>query len=307
LLLFLHSGNLTDSEPDSFYSSLHAAGRMLGTRSLAATASKAPPTNVIVVYALFLGGAFAMYHLVAAGEFSSILTMAVMFQCLAFALLGMQTFASGSSVGISARALGLDAVALVCRLSSTTWLQGYLPVDESGDWFYQAVDICSLVTVLWLLHRVLVAQRSTYQANEDSFPFVPMMLVAFLLASLLHADMNARPLFDALWMAGLFVSVFAVLPQLWLINQNGGKVDSFTAHYIAAMALSRAVSGIFMWYARFDITCVEWVDGFSHAIWAILSAHFLHMVLLADFAYYYVKGVTKQGLACTLELGSDLV
>jgi len=272
-----------------------------------AATNKSPPISVVTVYTIFFGGTFAMYHLIAAGEFSSILTMAVMFQCLAFALLGMQTIYSGNSVGISARALGLDAVALACRLSSTTWLQGYLPVDESGDWFYQAVDICSLVLVLWLLHRVLVTQRSTYQAHEDSFPFVPMMLVAFVLAALLHADMNARPLFDALWMAGLFVSVFAVLPQLWLINQNGGKVESFTAHYIAAMALSRALSGTFMWYARFDVTCVEWVDGFSHAIWAILSAHFLHMVLLGDFAYYYVKGVTKQGLGCTLEIGCDMV
>jgi len=280
---------------------------MVSGGSLTAAVNKSPPTNVVVVYALFIGGAFAMFHLIGQGEFSSVLTMAVMFQCLAFALLAMQTFSSGKSVGISARSLGLDAVALVCRLSSTTWLQGYLPVDESGDWFYQAVDISSLVMVLWLLYRVLVTQRSTYQAHEDSFPSVPMLLVAFLLAALLHADMNARPLFDTLWMVGLFVSVFAVLPQLWLINQNGGKVQSFTAHYIAAMALSRALSGTFMWYARFDVTCVEWVEGFSHAIWAILTAHFMHMVLLTDFAYYYVKGVTTQGLGCTLELGSDMV
>ena len=33
---------------------------------------------------------------------------------------------------------------------------------------YQAVDACSLLLVLFLLHRVLAAERRTYQAQEDS-------------------------------------------------------------------------------------------------------------------------------------------
>merc|ERR1719517_393212 len=111
-----------------------------------------------------------------------------------------------------------------------------------------------------------------------------MILGCFILAALFHADMNARPLFDALWMAGLFVSVVAVLPQLWLISKTGGHVEALTSHYIAAMAISRILSGTFMWHARFDITCDQWVEGFNHAIWAILGAHVLHLVFLADFA-----------------------
>merc|ERR1719266_1691099 len=130
-----------------------------------------------------------------------------------------------------------------------------------------------------------------------------MALGCFVLAALFHADMNARPLFDALWMAGLFVSVVAVLPQLWLIAQTGGHVEALTSHYIAAMAVSRILSGTFMWHARFDITCDPWVEGFNHAIWVILSAHFLHVLLLGDFAYYYVKAVLKGGLDCRMELG----
>merc|ERR1719476_460252 len=105
-----------------------------------------------------------------------------MMQCLAFALLGLQVMAAGSVKGISARALALDALAIVCRLSSTTWLHGYLPVDASGDWFYQAIDVCSLLLVLWLLRQVLVEHRSSYEAKEDSFPVLPMTLGAIVLA-----------------------------------------------------------------------------------------------------------------------------
>lgn len=268
---------------------------------------KAPPTRVLVAYAVFIKAAFVVHHLVAEGALSSILTLSVMVECLAAALLGLQVVSSGSAAGISARSLALDALAICLRLSSTLWLNGYLPVDASGDWVYQTVDVCSLAIVLWLLHAVLVARRDSYQKQFDTFPIEALVLVAFLLAALLHADMDSRPIFDTFWMAGLFIGVIAVLPQLWLITRTGGSVDALTSHYIAAMALSRLLSGIFMWIAREDITCEPWFAGVSHAIWAILVAHALHLLLLADFAFYYVKAMATQGLSCRFELDPSCI
>jgi len=264
------------------------------------------PTHIMGVYAVFLGLVLAMYHLVANGSFSSILTIAVMIQCLGFALLTIQALSSGSAAGISARALGMDAFALCCRLSSTLWLHGYLPVDASGDWVFQAVEICTLTLIVGLLYYVLVQQKSSYQSEADSCPVVPLILGSLMLAALLHADLNARPVFDTLWMTGLFSDVVAVLPQLWLIARTGGRAQALTSHYIAAMALSRILSGLFMWAARHDITCAAWVSGVNHAIVAILAAHVLHLVLIADFGYYYLKAITMKGLTSSVEMGDDL-
>lgn len=261
-----------------------------------------PPTQVLVAYGIFILGAGAVWHLVADGEFSSILTMSVMLQCLGVVLLGLQVMLTGSACGVSARALTLDAIALCCRLSSTVWLNGYLPVDASGDYVFQAIDICSLGFILCLLYQVLVVRRHTYQAEDDSLPISLMVVGSLILAALLHGNMNSRPIFDTLWMAGLFVSTVAVLPQLWLITRTGGRVEALTSHHIAAMAASRALSGIFMWHARGDITCVQWITGWNHAIWAILGAHLLHMILLGDFAYYYIKAVIARGLDCRIEI-----
>ena len=60
-------------------------------------------------------------------------TMAVMVQCLAISLLCQQTVASGRAAGLSAHALGPEAGSLTLRLTSATWLDGYLPVDTSDD------------------------------------------------------------------------------------------------------------------------------------------------------------------------------
>jgi hypothetical protein len=258
--------------------------------------------QVTVAYGFFALSAIAVWHLVADGAFSAILTLSVMIQCLALVLLAMQLISTGSANGISAQALILDALALCCRLSSTLWLNGYLPVDASGDHIFQIIDLTSLGIVIWLIYQVMVVRHKSYQVEQDSLPTTPMTVAAFLMAAMLHGNMNGRPIFDTLWMAGLFVSVIAVLPQLWLITRTGGKVEALTSHYIAAMAASRALSGIFMWHAREDITCIAWVTGFNHAIWAILGAHFLHLILLGDFGYYYIKAVATKGLNSRLEI-----
>merc|ERR1719253_2570863 len=228
-----------------------------------------------------------------------------MVQCLGMVLLGLQVMSTGSASGISAKALSLDAFAICCRLSNTVWLNGYLPVDASGDWIFQAIDVGSLAVLVWLLYQVLVVKRHTYQAEEDTLSIVPLVVGSLMLAALLHGNMNMRPLFDTLWMTGLFVSAVAVLPQLWLVTKNGGRVEALTSHYVAAMALSRILSGIFMWHARHDLTSEPWINGFMHASYAIIAAHILHMLLLGDFAYYYLKAVLAGGLNCRIETMQD--
>jgi len=258
-------------------------------------ASNSLSCNLLIAYGVFILSAGTVWHLVADGRFSSILTMSAMVQCLAVVFLGLQLFSTGSASGISARALSLDALAICCRLSSTLWLEGYLPGDASGDYIFQVIDICSLVVLAWLLHQILVVKRHTYQAEEDSMPILPLLKGALILAAMLHGDMDDYPTFDTLWMAGLLTSTVAVLPQLWLITKTGGCAEALTGHYIAAMAVSRVFSGMFMWSARNDLKCIPWIDGFNHTFWTILAAHVLQMLLVGDFAYFYVRAVLTSG------------
>lgn len=238
----------------------------------------------------------------AEGEFSAILTLSAIFQCLAFSLLGAQALSTGSVEGISAKSLILDATSLACRLSSTTLFEGYLPNDTTGDWLYQVIDAVSLGMVLWLLHRVLSVQRRTYEVDEDVLPAAPFAVVALVLACLLHADLDDSPIFDTLWMCGLFVSAIAVLPQLWMMTHRRGSIPALTSHFVAVMAFSRLLSGVYMWHAHTEITCAPWIGNFNHAGYAILAAHAVHLMLLGDFGYFYVKNLATSGLNAPLEL-----
>jgi len=263
-------------------------------------AASACNNGVFLVYAAFVIIAVLVYRQIAEGEFSSVLTLSAIFQCLAFSLIAFQVFFADAT-GISSKSLQLDALALACRLSSTVWLDGYLPNDKTGDYLYQAFDILSLLMVLWLLHRVVSMQRKKGVA-DDELGSAPFAVGSLVLAFVLHGDLDDRPLFDALWMCGLFISTVAVLPQLWLMTHNGKSVPALTSHFVAVMAFSRVLSGTYMWHAHSEISCEPWIGTFNHAGYAILAAHALHLVLLADFAYFYVKNLAVSGLSSPLQL-----
>jgi len=272
---------------------LAATGRLSGM------AKNAPPMHVTIAYGVFLMLGVMIYTLVAEGEFSAILTMSAITQCLAISLLAMKVVSTGDAGDISARALTLDAAAFVCRLSSTIFFNGYLPADVTGDWVYQAIDICSLCLTLWLLRYVLVDKRQTYNSDDDNLPTSGLLLGCMVMAMLFHADLDDRPIFDTLWMAGLFIGAVSVMPQLWLISQNSGRAEALTSHYVAMMAVSRFLSGIFMWHAREDLSSKPWaiLGGWNHGAPVILGAHALNLLLLGDFGYYYIKAIAKNGLS----------
>jgi len=276
---------------------------MMPCRNRSFTTKTAFSTEIAVAYCIAAMAVLAVYHLVAEGEVSSTLTMAAIVQCLGISFLCMQVFSSGTAAGISVGSLLLDALAICFRLSSTLWLDGYLPVDKSGDYIYQAVDVCSLILLVWLLYYVCKVKGSTYQANEDSFRVCPAVIISLGFAAILHANMDEHPLFDTFWMTGLFLGVVAVLPQLWLIMQNGGQAQALTSHYIAALAVSRVLSGAFMWMARDYITCDPWFESVNHGLWTIMAAHVIHLILLGDFAYHYIRAVMQNGVIAPIALG----
>merc|ERR1719401_1419179 len=91
------------------------------------------------------------------------------------------------------------------------------------------------------------------------------------------------------------------------LDDNHGRVPALTCHFIAMMAFGRALSGVYMWHAHTEITCEPWIGKFNHAGYTILAAHVLHLLLLADFAYFYCKNVTTMGLQSSLQLPQSIM
>jgi len=264
--------------------------------------SAIPQGRLLAAYGTFALVAWGIYETIAERHFASILTVSVIVQLLAMVFLALQVMTQKSAIGISTRMLTLYAAGIAFKLSSTMWLNGYLPVDATGDFVFQATDVCSLLIVLWILYTAKTETRARSAEDKDDLSVVPVVIVSLFVAALMHGDMNARPLFDTLWMTGLLVDNLAVAPQLWLITRSGGRIEGMTGHHMAAMALSRVCSLAFFWEAWHDITCAPYVEGFNQAIWTIVLTHVAHLILIADFVFFYAKAALRNGLGSTVEL-----
>merc|ERR1719456_325093 len=114
------------------------------------------------------------------------------------------------------------------------------------------MDFMSLVTVVCVLYHVYYRYSSTYQSDQDAFEIGYLLSGCFVLAVLLHPHLNSRPLFDTLWTFSLYVDVFAIMPQLWMMAklELGSGLPVLNAHFIAAIAAADGVS-LFFWVYGF--------------------------------------------------------
>jgi len=245
-----------------------------------------------------------VFHFIAEQSFSSVLTLSTLTQCLSFALVNVQLASNGVS-GISARTLAVYAFALGFRLSSTLFLDGYLPLDDTGNYMHQIGDIGSLGMCLFALREVLTRHRSSREIESDTILSVKNLVFGSIAAAILiHPDLNDWATFDILWTSGLYADTVAMVPQLLLISK-AGQVPKYTAHFIMAMAVSKLFSAWFWYYGAENIARLH--GGFCWSSVAIIVAHAVQFLLLADFGYYYVKaavmGAFNGGMGMSLPKG----
>jgi len=252
--------------------------------------------KVILSYVVFFVGAVTLYHALSAG-FSSTLTLSAGFQCLGFILLAMKVQNQRVTSGVSGKMLMMYAATLCLRLSSTLWLNGYIPVDQTGDWAYQAIEVCSLGLAVYLMRCVFVTHRTSCQEQHDSLPFSVqnMVMWCFILAVVAHPNLDRHPLFDILWTTGCYLETLAMLPQLWMLSKIGGEVEALTSHFVVLSALSRVCSLIF-WYRGFAELQPPH-GGFNFPGWGVMGAHVVQLLLSCDFVLLYVKSFRHAKMA----------
>jgi hypothetical protein len=238
---------------------------------------------------------------------STLPTLSLALQVLALVFLRIKVSKTKNVQGISAKSLMMQTAVHSLRLCSTTWLKGYIPADETGDWLYQLIDVMMLMACLQLLYTMLRTHRATYQVEHDDFNVAPALLFCFICAIFVHPDLNDRVFFDTIWATSLYVDVVAMIPQLWMMSKVGKEVEALTGHYVAAISVSRIVNFVFWYYGFPELAPVD--EGFNIAGWAVIGSIGLQLLLLADFMFCYAKACMKScaaGTCATAPISLDI-
>jgi len=253
-------------------------------------------TTVLVTHFVMVCSVFAIWHHFSDKDFSFVLTMAGMLQCFGFFLLLHKIRVQKSVAGISSKTLQIYVMVFMFRLTSTMVKNGYLPVDATGDWVYQASDIASLLLVFQLLYFVHKRYKDTYQDTLDTMPIWNVAGAAILLGFSFHGNLNHSLFFDKARTSGMWLDTVAMLPQLWMLVAKGGEVEALTANYVALIFMGKALS-FWFWFTGYpELAPAD--GGFNSVGFIIITAHSLQLLFSADFMYHYFVWQASNKCGC---------
>merc|ERR1719321_514819 len=173
-----------------------------------------------LVYAIFLLCLGFAARFLSDMKFSAAITMGAAVQCLGFCLLRLKIRKQGGAQGVSSRTLQMFLVMYLCRLFSTLQYNGYLPVDRTGDWAYQACDCAAVCVVLSILVAIHSDYESTYEKQMDTCAIHWFFLGCMVFAVAVHPHLNNRTLPDMAWTGALYMESVAMVPQLYLMSKK---------------------------------------------------------------------------------------
>jgi len=218
---------------------------------------------------------------------SSVLTFSVHFTMVTCAMVCLYITKSRDMRGISVKMFKLQFLGAVMRLSCTTWLNGYIPSDSSGDGLYQVLDAAVAGFSLYVIVMSMGSLRWTYYEEYDTYPFNASVWFVFIFASLTHPNLNGRPLFDTLWNVSLYFDSLAVAPQLMMMMKAHSAAPSCVCHFVFFYFLNRGFSLLFWVHGYVEL-------GYSTFVYAgevCLLTHFLSLIMVADYTWQYLKAM----------------
>lgn len=204
-------------------------------------------------------------------------------QAAAICVLIFKLHSQKSCSGISLKAQELTAIYLAVRVYI-----GFSFELELHTW----LDVSTLAATLWIIYMMRVKLKSTYNKDQDTLPLYYVVTPAAVLAVIVHPYSRMGIIDPIVWSFCLYVDSVAVLPQLRLI-QNAKMVEPFTAHYVFGLGIARFL-GCAYWIIMIIETGGQFLYFWGHgSIWFLTNiiAEIIQTFILADFVYYYGKGV----------------
>jgi len=242
-------------------------------------------------------------------DFDISIVQAISSMCMfmSFVLTTIKVAAQDSAAGISVRSLEMFAVAIFTRLCSTLFIVGYLPDDLSGRQVFQFFDISSLAAVIRLLYVIHHKHQDSYDKEKDLHGIGWMIPASFLLAFFIHPTLNRSVVFDTIYTAATVLDTWCMLPQLYMMMNQGGRVCDLLTKFVVLQFISRVCVVIF-WLDSWE----ELADGYYDTPGEInpgganiqgkmfMGLSILQLLICADFMIYWVKSLIEDASQVTL-------
>jgi len=146
--------------------------------------------------------------------------------------------------------------------------------------------IIPLLLVCDILKSIFVKHRSSYESDLD------ILKAKYVIPGCIGFALILRPHFhfwttsySLVWSSCLYMDVLALMPQVVMMSRSGGKIEAPIAHFVAATFLSRLED---LWDTVMYHPSAHVSSDFC-SYWMVIVVQAIHLLLVADFMYYYMK------------------
>jgi ER lumen protein retaining receptor len=233
-------------------------------------------------------------------DISIVQALSSMCMFMSFVLTTIKVSAQDSAAGISVRSLEMFAVAIFTRLCSTLFIVGYLPDDLSGRQVFQFFDISSLAAVIRLLYVIHHKHQDSYDKEKDLHGIAWAIPASFLLAFFVHPTLNRSVFFDTVYTAATVLDTWCMLPQLYMMVNQGGRVCDLLTKFVVLQFISRVCVLIF-WLDSWEELADGYYDtpgetnpgGANIQGKMFLGLSITQLLICGDFLIYWVKSLLE--------------
>lgn len=217
------------------------------------------------------------------------------FEILGLLLLRHKIRMRESVAGISGMTIIMYALVycqrIMLSLMATGWDFEWKDLD-----FDTSFGSVSFLLVLDILKSVWFTHRSSYQTELDVLKVQYLVPGCYFLAFIVRPDFNGWAYnYGYWWSSCLYMDVLALMPQVVMMAQGSNSklyVEAPIAHFVAATFLSRVDDLV----DTLVFSTSMWEDDRKSAL-AIVCMQSVHLLLVADFMYYWIKA---RGHKCAL-------
>jgi len=183
-------------------------------------------------------------------------------------------------------------------------------LSTPSNWSFEWKDLdpdatlgcVSFLLVLDVLRSVFWTHRSTYQEDLDVFKAWYLIPGCWTMGLLLRPHFSGLSWFYGYcWCSCLYMDVLALMPQVVMMSRSGGKVEAPIANFVAATSVSRCGD---LLHSLVYLGEMREQEPFSY--WFVVLWQMMHLLLVADFMYYFLKArASASGILDSISLSDE--
>merc|ERR1719442_250081 len=195
---------------------------------------------------------------------------------LSFVVMFWKLFSSKSVAGISLKTQEIYVIVFCFRYLDLFW--NFLSIY---NWVMKIIFIVCSLSIVYIM-RFGKPHKDTYNKEDDAFPYQYLIIPAALLGAAVNQDHESP--FEMCWAFSIYLEAVAILPQLFMLQKQGGA-ESLTSHFVAALGAYRGLY-LLNWVYRYFTE----EDYVQRIVWL---AGLVQTALYCDFFYHYYQ--SKKG------------